>query len=259
MPSERERLEAAYRVRDQQRSEDHWSWLVPEAHWLDFMIQRFLAGAFSRIRAEQPLESCRVLEVGCGDGQVLRWLYDMGLRLLSGSELLDWRAAAARSATPFATVTQADMSKLPYADASFDVAVQVMAFSSCLDAGVRLAAAEEWRRVVRPRGWILSCDFLPDSKPSGHVRGLPLKEIQELFPGCILSARRLGADPAVLGAATSVANQGLLRSALRRVPGFPKASAAGRRPVTRLPLWTAAFLEACPWLHRYLGVVIRKP
>ena len=207
---ERDRLARAYAEREKAaRDSIGWSWLVPEAHWLDFRIQRFLAQSI--VECGWPAAraaDCRLLEVGCGGGQVLRWLYDCGLRRLYGCDVIDWRAQQARVTSPFAEVTVADMAQLPYADGSFDVVVQVTTFSSCLDAALKKSGVREFCRVLKRGGVVLWCDILPDAKPAGPARGIDAHELQALFPGAAFSFSTFGAKPSWIGRLASVGSQG---------------------------------------------------
>ncbi len=255
---ERSRLAAAYRQRDALQAEAGWSWLVPEAHWLDFTIQRFIAASLAgQGWTTTTLADCKALEVGCGEGQVLRWLHDVGLRRLWGCDLLPWRVERARALFPAAAVTLADMTRLPYPDGVFDVALQVVTFSSCLDNEMRSAAAREMMRVVNDTGCVIWCDFLPAPHEGAHVRGIAPDEVRALFPAMDVRIRTFGANHRWVGAATSLKNQGLVRSLLRRLP-FARNFAGKRRPITHFPVLTAAFLESLPWMHGYVGAVIRR-
>ncbi len=246
---ERARLESAYTRRDAQaRDQRAWSPIRPEAHWLAFSIQRFL---FSALAAHgwtaATINRCRILEVGCGTGRVLRWLYDAGAVSLWGCEWLGERAKQAAQSTPFARIIQANIGALPLKSASVDCAVQVTTFSSCLDESLRRAAAAELLRVVTADGCIVWCDFRPMLGEAAYVHGIGTQELAVLFSGAHVDIRPFGANPLWLGRITSLVNQGVVR-----------LLTGARRPVTRLPLTAAALMERCPWTTTYLGAVIRK-
>jgi len=257
---ERRRLQRVYEGRDAGGVDaTRWSWMNPEAHWLDFTIQRFLCGSLaSQGWTPQTIGRCRLLEVGCGTGQVLRWLHDAGARLLWGCEVLPWRVDQAARSTPFAHVVQADMGELPFPDGTFDCVVQVMTFSSCLDAALRRQGAREMLRVLRDDGCLLWCDFKSGSYPAGDVLGMTARDIRALFPGARLDLDSFGVRPDWLGAMTSLMNQGLVRSLARRVPACRNAAWASRRPIRTFPRLLAAALEWFPWATAYLGARIRR-
>ncbi|HYY10076.1 MAG TPA: class I SAM-dependent methyltransferase [Kineosporiaceae bacterium] len=108
-----------------------------------------------------------VLEVGCGAGQCTRWLLASGARAAG----LDLSAGMLRSAGggPF---VQADARRLPFADASFDVACSAYgAVPFVADPGRIMT---EVARVLRPGGrWVFSVThpvrwaFPDDPGPAG--------------------------------------------------------------------------------------------
>lgn len=258
--AERVRLERVYAWRDTTGVDAlAWSWLRPEVHWLDFTIQRFLCSALAHQGwTPQLAAQRRLLEVGCGTGQVLRWMYDAGLRQLWGCEVLQRRAREAATITPFARIVQADMGRLPFPTGFFDCAAQVVAFSSCLDERLRQHAAREILRVLKDDGFLLWCDLKPGRTAVEYVRGLGRRDLLRLFPDTTIEVRSFGVNPQWLGALTSLLNQGLPRSLARRVPGLRDHAWAARRPTTKFPQVAAALLERCPGATTYLGAVIRK-
>jgi hypothetical protein len=173
-------------------------------------------------------------------------------------ELLGAHASSAGAAAPFAMITQATMGALPFRDRAFDCVVQARAFSSCLDESIREAAACEMTRVLADDGCILWLDLNGSKRTVSYLSGISQDELRSLFPGMEIRVRRLGARPEWLGAVTSVANQGILRSLVRRVPAWRHGRWAQRRPVTKLPLILAAAMERVPALTCYLGAVIRR-
>ena len=258
--AERTRLERAYARRDAAGVDAvTWSGMRPEAHWLEFSLQRFLFSSLARQGwIPQTAAHCRLLEVGCGTGRVLRWFYEAGFRLLWGCEVLRWRVEGAARTTPVAAIMQAEMGSLPFPDDSFDCVVQVVAFSSCLDEGLRRQAAREMLRVVRAQGCILWCDVKPRKGEAEYLHGLGRRDLLRLFPGASIQMTCFGVDPQLLGAFTSLLNQGLFRSLARWVPRLRDSALVGRRPISKFPQVAAAVLERCPWATAYLGAVIRK-
>jgi SAM-dependent methyltransferase len=95
----------------------------------------------------------RVLEIGCGAGQCARWLagqgaeaaaFDLSFRQLRHSQRID------DSAGGHLPVVQADAGRIPFADASFDLACS--AFGALPFVGDARAVLTEVRRVLRPSG-----------------------------------------------------------------------------------------------------------
>ncbi len=159
-----------------------------------FMIQQRQRALLALLRREgcAPLTGKRMLEIGCGSGGVLReflW-YGATPALLHGAELLEWRLAEAKAATPHLPLVIADGQHLPYAEASFDLIAQYTVFSSILDEQVRHNIAAEMRRVVKPGGLILWYDFWTNPL-NPQTRGVRKAEIRALFPNCQLSFQRI--------------------------------------------------------------------
>src|SRR5919197_2255838 len=132
-----------------------------------------------------PLKHRRVLDVGCGSGEWLLELLALGFRPenLVGYELLEERAAAARQRLPTsAVIITGDAAESDLEDASFDVVAQSTVFTSILDRSVQEKLAREMWRLVRPGGGVLWYDFVVDNPRNPDVRGVPLRQVRELFP-----------------------------------------------------------------------------
>jgi len=144
------------------------------------------------------LAAARVLDVGSGTGAWLRDLVRWGARPehLTGVELLEARAAEARRLCPRGvTIACASAARLDFADASFDLVVQSLLFTSILDPAVRRRLAAEMLRVVRAEGLILWYDFHVDNPANPAVRGVGRREIAALFPGAAVELRRITLAP----------------------------------------------------------------
>jgi ubiquinone/menaquinone biosynthesis C-methylase UbiE len=107
----------------------------------------------------------RVLDVGCGTGQLLR---DLGWRLPQAGELTGIDAAAGmieaarcavadgRGADPRLRYRQGVAERLPFDDASFDLVISTTSFDHWADQGAGLA---ECRRVLEPGGLLVLTDL----------------------------------------------------------------------------------------------------
>jgi len=107
-----------------------------------------------------PLTGRRVLDVGCGDGGVLRDLLRYGARAedLHGVDLLPERVERARDLTPGARIEVGDAQALPYEDAGFDLVLGFTLLSSVVDEGARRRVAAEMARVTKTGGAIVVVD-----------------------------------------------------------------------------------------------------
>ncbi|WP_435825584.1 class I SAM-dependent methyltransferase [Nocardiopsis alba] len=108
----------------------------------------------ARARLLGDVAGARILEIGCGAGQCSRWLRDQGvgevvafdvsLRQLQHSRRIDEQTGLR------VPTVQADVQRLPFADASFDVAFS--AFGAFPFVPAAEAALAETARVLKPGG-----------------------------------------------------------------------------------------------------------
>jgi SAM-dependent methyltransferase len=94
-----------------------------------------------------------VLEVGCGPGQVTRYLHDLGVRV-TGTDLSPGMVATAASLSPGVPFREADMLALDAPDSSFAGVVSFYAIVHLADDELA-RALREWRRVLAPGGVLL--------------------------------------------------------------------------------------------------------
>lgn len=119
----------------------------------------------------------RVLEVGCGAAQCARWLAGRGARVagldLSGRQLGHAGRLARRTGVAV-PLLQADATRLPFADGSFDLACS--AYGAVPFVADSAAVMHEVARVLRPGGrWVFSVThpvrwcFPDDPGPAGLI------------------------------------------------------------------------------------------
>lgn len=117
--------------------EDKYGGSNPLIRWL---TRRFLADLdqlVDAVAAEAP--SARVLEIGCGEGEIADRLYRrfgdvVGLDLPDAELRADWHTRAAKPG-----FTHGDAHRLPFADDTFDAAVAVEVFEHLAEARRGLA------------------------------------------------------------------------------------------------------------------------
>jgi len=170
-----------------------------------------------------------VLEVGCGIGTLLADMARAGYRCQAIDRSPQMAAATrdrlrrARIPPDSATVTVADVRRLPFADAAFDSAVSTFPTEYIFDR----AALREIARILRPGGRlvvVLGAALLPASLPL-----LPFVAIQSLVYGR-RPTKRTSKNPG--GSANSAQGDALL--ALLSEIGL-----SARREVVRGPFWEA--------------------
>jgi ubiquinone/menaquinone biosynthesis C-methylase UbiE len=148
------------------------SWLLP---LYDPLTRLIGVGAAHRKLAEQAeLGSARrVLEIGCGTGNLVLLVKQMAPRLdVTGLDpdpkalaRADRKARRAKLALGF---DRGFADQLPYPDGSFDRVLSSLMFHH-LDADQRVASLREVRRVLRPGGSLHLMDFGGESH---HLHGL---------------------------------------------------------------------------------------
>ena len=139
----------------------------------------------------------RILDVGCGRGETMRQLLEYGANpeLMTGIDLLEENISDARRLAPHIQVTCGSACKLPFPDRHFDLVILLMLFTSILDDKVKSLIAAEIARVLIPGGRILWYDFTFDNPKNPHVRGIAKSDIQKLFPGFDMKAKRITLAP----------------------------------------------------------------
>ncbi len=140
-----------------------------------------------------PLGSRRVLDLGCGDGDVLAGLVRWGAlpARLTGVDVRADAISRAHARWPELRFEVADATALPYRDASFDLVLCFTLFTSILDDGVAQQVAGEVRRVLRPGGGLVWYDFRVGNPWNPHVRGMSRRRLRHLFPGWPATLRRV--------------------------------------------------------------------
>ena len=132
----------------------------------------------------------RILDLGCGRGAVL---LSAAKRLTTGRAVgidiwsrIDQSGNSPRAVEANATLegvrdrvafATADMTALPFADASFDVVVSNVAIHNLRGAAARLAAVDEAVRVLRPGGRLLLADLRSTGAYAARLRALGLQDV----------------------------------------------------------------------------------
>lgn len=148
------------------------------------------------VDAARPGPDDFALDVACGGGLVARALARHVRRVIgidvTPAMLDEARRAAAAEGLDNIEWDQGDVTRLPYADASFTIVATRLSFHHLLDPAAALA---EMVRVCRPGGRIVVIDSSPSEEPEkaaafnrleklrdpSHTRALPLSEMRGLF------------------------------------------------------------------------------
>jgi ubiquinone/menaquinone biosynthesis C-methylase UbiE len=131
-----------------------------------------------------PLDKRRILDVGCGTGERLAALADMGARPenLFGVDLIRDRISEARQKHPGITFQWGNAENLPFTDSAFDLVTVFTVLSSILSCEMASHVCLEINRVLRSGGAVIWYDFRVHNPWNRHVRGIPRHRIQRLFP-----------------------------------------------------------------------------
>ena len=159
--------------------------------------QRTMLRLFNEVNLPD-LAQLDLTEVGCGSGGNLLELLRLGFatQRLAGIELLPGRFDAARARLPTATrLWLGDATQASVADASQDIVMQSTVFSSLLDDTFQQRLAQTMWRWLKPGGAVLWYDFTVNNPANPDVRGVPLSRVRALFPGAVLTTRRVTLAP----------------------------------------------------------------
>ena len=153
------------------------------------------------LRAEgiESLAGLRIVELGCGDGALLRTLLYYGAEagLMRAVDVDPARAAAAHEAAPGAEVVVGDMACLPYRSSSFDLAFAFTSFSAVRDPQARRHAGLEAMRILRQGGLLIVYDFMTNPFNT-RVRPLTERELRAMFSRHAVDVRRVTLTPPVV-------------------------------------------------------------
>jgi len=145
----------------------------------------------------------RVLQIGVDDPAVASAIAaKVGLSGNAAIAVVDERAAArahgaATSAGVLVDVQVTPLASLPFDSDAFDLVVvhSMHGLVSSLDAGARLAAMNEWRRVVRHGGRVMTIEAGPAVGIKSFIRHAPTNEAYEASGGIVSALEAVGFAP----------------------------------------------------------------
>lgn len=147
----------------------------------------------------KSLTGMNILDVGCGGGTLLRYLFDFGAKPGNcfGIDLLEDALGSAKELSPNTSFFLANAAQIPFADHTFDLVFQSMVLTSVLDPKIKQTIASEMLRVLRQHGRLVWYDFIYDNPRNKNVKGIGGREIRELLPGCEFQFWRLTLAPPI--------------------------------------------------------------
>ena len=196
--SEAQRVREAYARRAKLGLDSRYDYWRTENLFIYQARERAVLGLLRRSNM-LPLAGRRILDVGCGDGAVLRDMMRYGAAAddVHGVDLLTDRVTRARELTPGSHIDVADAQSLNYEDGSFDLVLGFTLLSSILEPEARARVANEMRRVTRHGGIVLLYDFWTNPF-NRDVRPLKQDEVRGLYPGRRIDFQRTTLAPPLL-------------------------------------------------------------
>lgn len=147
-----------------------------------------------------PLETKKLLEIGCAKGIELLYFIRLGIRPenITAVELIENWAASASSILPkSATIIHGNALNVQFPENHFDIVYQSLVFSSILQDALRIELANLMWKVLKLGGGILWYDFVYNNPKNLNVRKVDLKEIRALFPDAKIKYWRLTLAPPI--------------------------------------------------------------
>jgi ubiquinone/menaquinone biosynthesis C-methylase UbiE len=184
------------RIRDvyaQRSSGDLYSCFNPAYLFMVQERERYFLHLLSKVGGS-ALAARKILEIGCGNGDLLRDFIRWGARPenISGIELIPERIAEAKTLCPQTiSIQQGNAAEIGFPDETFDLVVQSTVFTSVLDTKIKTKIASEMRRVLKPSGFIIWYDFSVDNPNNKNVKGVNAREIRRLFKDCDVYLKRI--------------------------------------------------------------------
>ena len=180
---ELERIRQEYARRSREVASDLYAPYRPEII-LERSEEERVALKLLEAAGQFPLDTKRLLDVGCGNGSWIRRMVLWGARPenAAGVDLRPEAVETAAALSPNIRFTVGSADKMPFDDGAFDLVSQFVVFSSINDPDLRLASAADMWRVLAPGGAILSCDMRYNNPRNKHVTAIDKKEIRRLFP-----------------------------------------------------------------------------
>lgn len=191
------RIRAAYRARDLKKETRRAPQASNRGNQAIVNERRRGVEALFRKAGWLPLAGRKVLEVGCGRGDVLASLLPLGASAtdLFGVDLLPDRIEEGQKTYPDFHLSCANAERLDFDHASFDIIVASTIFSSIPSAGMATNVAAEMDRLLKRGGGVLWYDFRYKSPSSPHTRPMTRRSIRRLFPDYELDLRTITVLP----------------------------------------------------------------
>ena len=199
------RIKTAYAKRDSGGKKTLYSVFKPDSLFISQQREKALVSLLKR-HGMADLSNKKILEIGCGKGNVLRDFISYGARPENcyGIDLLPDRIEEAVRLSPNINFRCCSAENIAFRDGELDMALVFTVFTSILDMPMKKRIAHEILRILKPGGVIIWYDYHMDNPSNPDVRGVKKKEIYGLFPGCEIHLRRVTLAPPLARAISPV-------------------------------------------------------
>jgi ubiquinone/menaquinone biosynthesis C-methylase UbiE len=137
------------------------------------------------VHLTKPLAACRILDVGCGYGELLDWFHQargVPAEQLLGIDVVPDRIAQARAQFPALYFAETDGDRLDLPDASIDLVSVFTVFSAILRPTVADQLAADIQRVLIPGGAVIWYDVRYPNPWNSNLKAVTASRIRKLFP-----------------------------------------------------------------------------
>jgi ubiquinone/menaquinone biosynthesis C-methylase UbiE len=136
------------------------------------------------LRNSIPPNGGSVVDLGSGSSRLAGIAHDAGIQCDWLGLDIDETAVAESSRTyPWARFVVASADRIPLPDASVDVMLASVLFSSLPSHDFERDVARDIGRVLRPGGWLIWFDLRIDNPSNPAVHGISRRRLEALFPG----------------------------------------------------------------------------
>ena len=179
-PSTLERIRATYRRYDATGHARRWDRSNPGEAILSSQARDRVLDILASVAAGHQL---RVLDLGCGDGSLAAASRNCGIDTdWVGVDIREDAIELAREHDSQATFMVSSADSLDFPDASFDVVIAAVLFSSLPTGALEDATAAEIARVLKPGGHLIWYDMRYPSPANPAVHPVPRSRLRRLFP-----------------------------------------------------------------------------
>jgi ubiquinone/menaquinone biosynthesis C-methylase UbiE len=193
--SDVDRMRKEYQERDNNAGlRDLYSLSNPAYRFMKSQLSKKIANQICK--SNSNFADLKLLEIGCGNGNVMYDISELGIRDLLGVDIIHKRVRQAHDKYPGFLFICADGQSLPFVTGSYDVVIQFTAFSSVLDPYLKKEISRDMLRVVRSTGLILWYDFWLNPI-NRQTRGIRPAEIRQLFPHCTYEFHKITLAPPI--------------------------------------------------------------